>query len=209
MEASWASENLQIIRTLMERSALYRRALAPIMIVAGSVGLAASVVPCFVAIHSNRGFSMFWMSVSFVAAAAAFLLVRRQSLRDAEPFWSPPTRRVTQALMPGFLIGLTVGAVVAVTGDKLPPQAAPLLALLWIGIYGCALHAAGFFVQRGIRLFGLFLVASGCVLFAILTLSNRSLAPELGHYLMGIFFGLIHVAYGTYLYFTEKRRNAT
>ena len=31
MEPNWAAEHLQVIRTLMERSALYRRALAPIM----------------------------------------------------------------------------------------------------------------------------------------------------------------------------------
>jgi hypothetical protein len=26
---------------------------------------------------------------------------------------------------------------------------------------------------------------------------------------MGFFFGLLHLAYGVYLYFTEKRRNET
>ena len=30
MEPNWAGEHLQVIRTLMERSALYRRALAPV-----------------------------------------------------------------------------------------------------------------------------------------------------------------------------------
>ena len=38
METKWAEENLQTIRTLMERSALYRRALAPIMLFAGVLG---------------------------------------------------------------------------------------------------------------------------------------------------------------------------
>jgi len=42
MESNWAAEHLQVIRTLMERSALYRRALAPIMIFNGVVGLAAA-----------------------------------------------------------------------------------------------------------------------------------------------------------------------
>ena len=35
METNWAAEQLQTIRTLMERSAVYRRALAPIMLFAG------------------------------------------------------------------------------------------------------------------------------------------------------------------------------
>jgi hypothetical protein len=36
MDTNWAAEHLQTIRTLMERSALYRRALAPIMLCAGA-----------------------------------------------------------------------------------------------------------------------------------------------------------------------------
>ena len=43
METKWAVDNLQTIRTLMERSALYRRALAPIMILAGTIGIAGGL----------------------------------------------------------------------------------------------------------------------------------------------------------------------
>ena len=48
MESNWAAEHLQTIRTLMERSAIYRRALAPIMLFAGLTGLGndgAGIVP--------------------------------------------------------------------------------------------------------------------------------------------------------------------
>ena len=38
METNWAAEHLQVIRTLMERSAVYRRALAPIMTFNGAIG---------------------------------------------------------------------------------------------------------------------------------------------------------------------------
>ena len=44
METNWAAEHLQVIRTLMERSALYRRALAPVMLVSGVLGTGAAVV---------------------------------------------------------------------------------------------------------------------------------------------------------------------
>jgi len=43
MQSNAAVEHLQVIRTLMERSALYRRALAPMMLLAGVVGTIASV----------------------------------------------------------------------------------------------------------------------------------------------------------------------
>ena len=42
MESNWAAEHLQVIRTLMERSAIYRRALAPIMLGTGVLVLGAS-----------------------------------------------------------------------------------------------------------------------------------------------------------------------
>jgi hypothetical protein len=95
VESNWAAEHLQVIRTLMERSAVYRRALAPIMIFNGIVGLAAAALGWSLRIDSPGGFVFFWGVVSLVAAGGSFLLVRRQALKEAEPFWSPPTRRVT------------------------------------------------------------------------------------------------------------------
>jgi len=43
MDNEWVALHLQTIRTLMERSALYRRALAPISIFVGMVGVLAAV----------------------------------------------------------------------------------------------------------------------------------------------------------------------
>src|SRR5436189_1798 len=39
MESNWATEHLQVIRTLMERAEIYRRALAPVMLLTGTAGL--------------------------------------------------------------------------------------------------------------------------------------------------------------------------
>lgn len=205
MESNWASEHLQVIRTLMERSALYRRALAPIMIVVGSIGVAAAAIPCWVEIKTSRAFALYWMAVSVVAAAAAFLLVRRQALKEAEPFWSLPTRRVSQALLPGFVVGLVTGVLMATLPSD-TPSIASTLAVVWVLAYGCALNAAGFFVQRGIRLLGWIFIVGGCVGVAAVFYCPSFPKVEAGHYVMGSFFGLLHLAYGIYLYFTEKAK---
>ncbi len=207
MDSNWATEHLQIIRTLMERSAVYRRALAPVMFVTGGIGALAAIVSGFISIETNRAFSLFWMCVGLVASLASFLLVRRQALKDAEPFWSPPTRRVTQAVLPAFLVGVAVGLLFLVNPPPLPP-AAWLLALVWVVSYGCALHAAGFFMQRGIKLFGWIFIVGGCAVFFALQLTPPLQSPEAAHYIMGGFFGGLHLAYGVYLYFTEKGRTA-
>src|SRR5690349_17919897 len=108
METNWAAEHLQVIRTLMERSAVYRRALAPVMTFNGAVGSAAATAGAAAKIESPRSFILFWACVGAVAVAGSFLLVRRQALKESEPFWSPPTRRVTQAMLPPLIAGFII-----------------------------------------------------------------------------------------------------
>src|SRR5689334_9917564 len=86
MEQDWAAEHLQVIRTLMERSALYRRALAPIMTFVGLVGIAAALSAAIAerSPSKERAFVCFWAAVSAIALAGTFLLVRRQAIKDRE-----------------------------------------------------------------------------------------------------------------------------
>ena len=170
MDSHWAADHLQTIRTLMERSALYRRALAPIMTYNGVLGLAGAIAGRILNIDSPRGFIFFWGGVALVALTGSFLFARRQALKDAEPFWSPPTRRVTQALLPPLAAGLMVSLAIALrlgstqsVDLKDPGQVVALLwlPLGWVVLYGCALHAAGFFMPRGMKILGWALVLSG------------------------------------------------
>lgn len=205
--SDWASDNLQVIRTLMERSTVYRRALAPIMLVVGLLGLGAAVATCFVKLESNREFSLYWMSVGVLAMLASLLLVRRQALKEAEEFWSLPTRRVIRAVLPAFTAGFLAGVVYAISPGTLP-ESAWLLTILWLALYGCGLHAAGFFMKRGIKLLGWI-----CLVLAVaagfLSQWRPSLqTTEAAHYLMGIAFGALHLACGIYLYSSEKKQAA-
>jgi hypothetical protein len=213
MESNWAAEHLQVIRTLMERSALYRRALAPIMIFNGVVGIAAAALGWGLKIGSPRAFILFWAGVSVVAITGSFLLVRRQAIKDSEPIWSPPTRRVTQALLPPLVAGLLISAVLFLRSGSGPLYAVSNPALLWLPLswvvlYGCAFHAAGFFMPRGMKLFGWAFIIGGCGIFTA-GVAYGVTDPGCAHGIMGFFFGGLHLAYGVYLYFTERRGNAT
>ena len=199
MQDNWAAEHLQVIRTLMERSAVYRRALAPLMTFAGVLGTVAASIGWSRQINSPRAFVLFWAIVSAIALGGALLLVRRQALRAGERLWSPPTRRVSQALLPCLVLGAVAGVFVWLQGraDLLPP--------IWVVLYGCALHAAGFFMPRGMRLFGWCFVVAGGGLLVLMAFEKWDFSP---HWVMGCFFGLLHLAYGIYLYFTEQARIA-
>jgi hypothetical protein len=222
MESNRAAENLQAIRTLMERAALYRRALAPIMTFAGLVGMVATATGLFFRIETQTGFIAYWMGIAVAGVVGAFLLVRRQALKSAEPFWSPPTRRVAQALLPaltaGLLLGLFTYVVFAQTPVADPPtgthdDAGDLfwLAAVWAVLYGCALHAAGFFTSRGLRLLGWLFIAAGFAVLFLPLIRNPKEFPDLlwtsSHWLMGCLFGLLQLAYGIYLFVTGEEQN--
>ncbi len=165
MNPNLAEENLQTIRTLMERSALYRRALAPIMLMAGGMGLLAAAVGLHFHIESSRSFAELWLTTASVVVACSFVLARRQAFKDSEPFWSPPTYRVAQALLPPLLCGLFVGIMLFLINADVSLNL--FAVLLWLLFYGCALHSAGFFMARGIKWLGWVFI--GCaILFALI-----------------------------------------
>lgn len=207
MQSNWAAENLQVIRTLMERSALYRRALAPIMLTVGVIGSIAGLAGYFLKINSVQGFVVFWLVMSAVALITSFVLVRRQALKDGELFWSPPTRRVAHALAPPLIVGLLLAVLtlVSVRGKFLWPLQPWALPAIWMILYGCALHSAGFFMARGIRLLGWLFVVGGVISLSGKEIMQGDHLIAKGHLGMAMVFGGLHFAYGIYLYFTERK----
>jgi hypothetical protein len=203
METNNAAENLQVIRTLMERSALYRRALAPIMTWCGAWGIIAGLVGWKWGLNSTFGFAYFWYGVAVLALGGSLLLVRRQALRDGEPFWSPPTRRVVIAMLLPLALGMFAGLLM-IACVKASTEAFRLaLIVVWAWFYGCGLNSAGFFISRGIRILGWIFGVIGCLL-PVLIFCFNTLSTDL---VMGVVFGVVHLLSGIYLYFTESRKN--
>jgi hypothetical protein len=212
METDWAAEHLQTIRTLMERSAVYRRALAPIMVWNGLVGTFGGIVGWKLDLNAAK-FVDFWSVAAIIAIVGSFLLVRRQALKDSEPFWSPPTRRIAQALLPPLFIGAFLNALTVYLCQKEGNPSdddsfmSMILVVFWLLLYGCAAHAAGFFMTRGMKLFGWIFICGGCGLMAVTSLGSGQLGFS-ASLLMAASFGSLHLAYGIYLYVTEKGKNA-
>ena len=203
MEQHVAAEHLQVIRTLMERSALYRRTLAPIMVYVGAVGSVAALGGVVLGVEALRAFCAWWLAAALLAIGGAFAIARRQALEDGEPFWSPPALRVTQALLPPLAAGLFLSLALVLFA---PGDVRWLFVLGNALFYGCAVHAAGFFMPRGMKLFGwLIILLAGAVIFARIVFAPGATA-HVDHALMGGFFGAAHLAYGAYLFLTEPRK---
>jgi hypothetical protein len=203
MEPNAAAEHLQVIRTLMERSALYRRTLAPIMLYLGAVGTLAGLGGLATGIDAPAGFYAWWLSAAVLAIAGAFFIARRQSVRDGERFWSPPTLRVAEAMAPPLAAGVVLSLALVMLGAA-PPRGLFILANALF--YGCAVHAAGFFMPRGMKLFGWMVILLAAAGSAGLALFEPAVGgSRLAHVVMGGVFGALHLAYGAYLYLTERR----
>ena len=200
MEPKWAEENLQTIRTLMERSAVYRLALAPIMLYAGALGVLPTLAGLLFHLDSMRAFSALWLGTAALAVGGAFLIARRQALKDketflvaADPAGGQPCRRrwrracvwaccscrgVANATSSRRFSGFCFTAA-----RSIPPDSSCR------GESNCS---AGSSSDRFLR-----------ALFYVFALGWIKSEPN-AHWLMGFFFGVLHLAYGAYLYLTEK-----
>lgn len=206
MDPVSASAQLQIIRTLMERVALYRRALAPCSLLAGAAGIGAAVLGSVLGVATLSGFLLLWISTSVLTLSGVFLMIRREAVRNTEPFWTPPTRRVAAAFLPPIA---TAAAATALLPSWMGSEARwipALLASVWMASYGLGLHAAGFFMPRGIRWLGWVFLAASVVLPGLLDPQAKS-GPAgfaAANAMMGLGFGGIHLAYGLYLRITQS-----
>lgn len=198
----------------MERSAIYRRALGPNMLMLGALGIVGGLAGYYFNIIGRSAFALFWMGIGVAGLAASYLQMRSQAFRDGESFWSPPTKRVTQAIAPA----LGVGALFGVAAMDAPARvlAAPTLLLVdagwwlppaWMLLYGCAVHAAGFFMPRGFKLFGWGFIIAGLIVWGTLSrLQSAEVSIRLAHLVMAVVFGGAHLAYGIYVTITERAR---
>ncbi len=203
MSAKWAEENLNTIRTLMERASVYRRALAPVAITVGVLGMAAAGLAEGMGWTGQGHFAGYWLGVAAVAGIAALLLIRRQALQAEEDFWSSPTRRVAHAMAPLLLAGLGLG-ILEIYGAPKERDSIRLIAL-WMVLYGGALHATGFFMRRGLRLAGWIFVALGSICLCLNTYGEWKWIDEAhAHWVMGWAFGANHLVYGLYLKLTAE-----
>ena len=172
------------------------------MLFAGTLGVIGTAVGLLFQLNSIRAFGFLWLGTAVVAVTGAFLIARRQALKEHEPFWSPPTRRVAQALAPPLTAGLCLG-LAFVFADIAGKFA---LTFSWLLFYGCALQAAGFFMPRGVKLFGWIYIGLACACLIVFAMVRPDIDIS-AHWFMGFFFGVLHLAYGGYLYLTEKGKN--
>ncbi len=201
MKTDQAHDTLITIRTLMERSSIYRRTLAPIMIFVGTLGIVGAVLGIWLDVERVAIFATLWLGIAATAVSGAFLIARNQAMKDQEAFWSAPTRRVTRGLVLPLTCGAFFSLLILFRGAD---HMRWLFVYPNIFFYGCALHAAGFFMPPITRKLAWTFCILGAATLVVLPMFTTELNSRIDHLTMGFFFGVLHLAYGIYLTSTKE-----
>ncbi len=201
-------DNLPIARSLMARAALYRRASAPSALLAGVLSLAAAgtvyynneVNMLLGRIVRPREFAIVWLVVLALSAIGAAIFLRRES-KGTSLTGAESTRFALLTISPTFLIPALFTIWFFQTG-YLGARELELVAV-WVAFYGLALLSTAWFAPRSLVVLGwLFLLSS----MSIPVLANLidALTDDVPDTVMGVTFGLYHIAYAIFVWPSRK-----
>jgi len=197
-EKDKAAENLEVIRSLMERATVYRTISGPTALFGGILALVMGLGGDSKLKHLlDIRWHYVWYLVLAVIVVFNTVLVFRKSQREKKPFWSPGLKAACRAIAPALLVGFIAGQILAEESLYMATAAS------WMCGYGLALMATGSFSPRSIWNLGLAFVVAG-ILVAIFPKTEMSLWDN---GIMALTFGLFHLIYGGYIVFTEKDRS--
>jgi hypothetical protein len=194
MDARQAAQNLEVIRTLMERTTQYRLLTARAGIAAGTIaGLGALL---FVVLDAGDAwhFGIVWSGVFFLSLLATTLGTIFRGRQRGERVWSRQLRAVLFALTPSLFAALVLSVYFFARGDHLR------LPGVWMLCYGQAALAMSAYAPAPVRWLGI-----GMLLLACVTLW---LGQAWAVLMMGLVFGLGHLALGVALLVAERRESA-
>jgi hypothetical protein len=196
-----ASEQLRIIRSLMERATIYRSISALTAFLGGLLSLGACMlVVRSVGRYTPHDFLALWSAVLLLTALSSIISLWRGSLSRKEPFFSSGLRLASISLAPCAI--LTVGSTAAFWGTQHPYEVVPI----WIAIYGIALLSTQHFAPKSLIFLGWSFVLAGVGLMVGLDwkyvpLSSGDPAMD-SSILMALTFGLFHLIYASAVWLT-------
>jgi hypothetical protein len=194
MDARQAARNLEVIRTLMERTCQYQLLTARAALAAGSLAGAGALLVGALGPANPWAFGGVWAGVfagSLFATTVGTILRGRQR---GEPVWSRQARTVLLALAPALFTALALSIFFFARGEHL------WLPGIWMLCYGQGALATAAYAPAPIRWLGMTVLLLGAV--------TLWLGPDWAVSMMGLVFGLGHIGLGTALLVIERRQSA-
>ena len=194
MDLDRATEELKVIRQLMERPIRFSTMSGLSAILAGLAALAGLVADWQIFLRCRATTAMWmnmavWSGVFVVAFLAAVILTRVRELQRGMPVWSRVKKRVLLTILPPFVasVGLTLAIMYRWhAGDG--PNEWGLIPAIWMLFYAVALWQLGEFSPVEVRLLGAVFLAGGLVTAVFFQASP--------YWALGLTFGGCHIVYG-------------
>lgn len=199
MDTEKATEELRVIRQLMERPIRFSTMSGLSGIWAGAAALLGVALDFFVTGRFRRDGDLAlwinggtWTGVFLAAFAGVWLLTRRRERQQGMPAWSRIKTRILLTILPPFLGGVGLTVIVLLRQCLLHSPASPaqfgLVPAIWMLFYGAALWQLGEFSPCEVRGLGVAFLVAGLVAAAAF-----QSCPYLA---LGATFGGFHVVYG-------------
>lgn len=194
MDARQAASNLELIRTLMERTIQYQFLTARAGLAAGTLagaGALAFLGPGLSAANPWH-FGAMWGLVFLGSLVATCLGTVSRSRERGERVWSRPARAVLLALAPSLFAAFTLSVVFFARGEHL------WLPGVWMLCYGQGALATAAYAPAPIRSLGVAALMLGA--------ATLWLGPAWAIPMMGLVFGLGHIGLGAIMLVAERRQ---
>jgi hypothetical protein len=196
MDARQAARNLELIRTLMERTTQYQLLTARAGLAAGSLaGVGALAFTVFDQANPWH-FGGIWAAVFVGSVLATTVGTVLRSRERGERVWSRQSRAVLLALTPALFAALVLSVFFFAQGGGeylwLPG--------VWMLCYGQGALATAAYAPSPIRWLGVTVLLLGAL--------TLWLGPAWAVTMMGLVFGLGHIGLGAALLVAERRQGA-
>jgi hypothetical protein len=159
-ESDYASHQLRVIRSLMERAIIYRSLSAPTALVGGLLSFGGFATAYYSEVYlqsplSPKEFLIVWLVILALTCFANTIFLWRGSIQRGDPFFSSGMKSALLSVAPAFISAGILSFMIH----------RPIhLALLWIAFYGIGLLATQHFAPRSLIVLGSTFFLTGCAL---------------------------------------------
>lgn len=202
MEDNQYMEQLKDIRNMMDRSSRFASLSGLSGVLAGVYALTGAAIVHYIIEHRSQTYITLESGefkrivliaglVMVLSIVTAILLSRRKAIKRGESTWNSSSRRLLINLCIPLVTGGIFGILLLADGHY------GLIAPVTLIFYGLALVNASKYTLETLRSLG--------IAFVLLGLINTAF-PGYGIYFWAAGFGLLHIFYGTFMYFRFDRK---
>jgi hypothetical protein len=209
--AEEAAAQLRAIRSLMERSTIYRAISGPAAAFAGILTLAVCAWLWTLREPADNPdpviFLCIWLGVLLVVSVVNTVLLYRSARSRGEVFVSAGMKHALRALAPPLAAGFVMSLLEVSADGYGRLECYSNVAAYWILFYGLALLATGSFAPRSMQALGGGFFAFGILTFlpSVRAFSGPKYCVAVIH--MAFSFGVLHLIYAAAVWIQGRREN--